>query len=115
MILAPAFPARWLLSLLQLLCLLLVPLLQLLRLLLVLLFHLLPLRDIPLLFIQIHVFLILLLLELVSFLLLLRHLLCLLLLVLPVQFPVAGIRSIRRQRRKVVRMNGRAGSGGVVL
>jgi len=103
-------PARWLLFLLQLLLLLLVFLLQLLRLLLMALFHLLPLRFAHLLFIQLHVLLVLLLLEFVSLLLLFRNLLFLLLLVLFVQLRVARIWSAPSQRRKLVRMNRRAGS-----
>ena len=106
---------RWLLSLLQLLLLPLVLLLQLLRLLLMALFYLLLRRVIRLLFIQIHVLLVLLLLEFVSFLLLLRDLLVLLLLVLLVLLGVARIWSAPCQGRKVVRMDGRAGSSRVVL
>ncbi len=78
------------------------------------LFDLLSLRVTRLLFIQIHVLLVLLLLEFVSFLLLLRSLLILLLLVLPVPLRVAGIGSVPCHGRKIARMDGRAGSSGVI-
>ena len=117
MILLPApLAARWLLSLLQLLRLLLMLLLQLLRLLLVLLLYLLLGRLIRLLFIQLHVLLVLLLLEFVSFLLLLRDYFILLLLVLLVPLRVARIWSAGPcQGWKVVGMDGRTGSSSVVL
>ena len=108
-------PVRWLLSLLQLLRLLLVFLLQLLCLLLVLLLHLLLLRVIRLLFIQLHVLLVLLLLEFVSFLLLLREYFscCCWYFLSSFGLPVFGV--LPCQWRKVVRMNCRTGSCGVVL
>ena len=108
-------PVRWLLSLLQLLLLLLVFLLQLLRLLLVPLLHLLLCPSLAFCFAS-FVLLVLLLLEFVSFQLLLRDLLFLLLLVLLVPLRVARIWSAGPcQGRKVVRMDGRAGSTSVVL
>ena len=80
-----------------------------------LLLHLLFLRVIRLLLIQIQVFLVLLLLEFVSFPLLLRDLLVLLLLVFLVQLRVARIWSAPCQGREVVRVDCRTGSCCVVL